>query len=206
MNLSADGKTFTSGTTETLEKKGKTHVYNNISVKGVAFLPTDSSYIIVNTEIDGELKQIKVPISAINDQAMQALDIVNQHAIAFNKFEAEHGTFDEPQSGGTPSDMENIWMEIRKVDEQYETKDTSRKNTLAYQRAVNEALEALATANGKEKDYYTKLFQQYMQLEYATSMMYPQFVQNFGYALGTVDHQDYKQNTYHEVVTGTKQK
>ena len=116
MNLSADGKTFTSGTTETLEKKGKTHVYNNISVKGVAFLPTDSSYIIVNTEIDGELKQIKVPISAINDQAMQALDIVNQHAIAFNKFEAEHGTFDEPQSGGTPSDMENIWMEIRKVD------------------------------------------------------------------------------------------
>ena len=85
-------------------------------------------------------------------------------------------------------------------------KNTSRENALAYQKAVFEALEDLATTHGKEKDYYTKLFQQYQQLEYATSMMYPQFVQNFGYALGTVDHQDYKQNTYHEVVTGTKQK
>ena len=102
--------------------------------------------------------------------------------------------------------MENIWVEIRKVDEQYKTKNTSRQNALAYQKAVFEALEDLASTNGKEKDYYTKLFQQYQQLEYATSMMYPQFVQNFGYAIGTVDNQDYEQKTFHEVATGTKRK
>ena len=198
-DLSSDGKSFNDTDTENVNLDEYT-----LEVLGVSFLPTDPKHIIVNAYVDGQQKQMKIPVTAINDQAMQALNVVNQHAIAFNKFEAEHGTFDEPQSGGTPSDMENIWMEIRKVDEQYETKDTSRKNTLAYQRAVNEALEALATANGKEKDYYTKLFQQYMQLEYATSMMYPQFVQNFGYAIGTVDNQDYKQKTYHEVTTGTK--
>lgn len=211
MDLSADGKTFAPSTDEDINDKAfkpnnNQNPYSNISIKGVSFLPTDSSYIIVNTEINGEPRQIKVPTSAINDQAMQALDVVNQHALAFNQFEAEHGTFDKPQPGGTPSDMENIWMEIRKVDEQYETKNTSRENELAYHKAVFEALEDLATTHGKEKDYYTKLFQQYQQLEYATSMMYPQFVQNFGYAIGTVDNQDYKQNTYHEVVTGTKQK
>lgn len=198
-DLSSDGKSFNKTDTEKVDLKKYI-----LEVSGVSFLPTDPKHIIVNAYIDGQYKEMKVPVTAINDQAMQALDIVNQHALAFNKFEAEHGTFDQPQPGGTPSDMENIWMEIRKVDEQYETKNTSRKNALAYQKAVFEALEDLATTHGKEKDYYTKLFQQYQQLEYATSMMYPQFVQNFGYSLGTVDHQDYKQKTYHEVATGTK--
>ena len=200
-DLSSDGKSFNDTDTKKVDLEKYT-----LEVLGVSFLPTDPKHIIVNAYIDGQQKQMKIPVTAINDQAMQALDVVNQHALAFNKFEAEHGTFGQPQPGGTPSDMENIWMEIRKVDEQYETKNTSRENALAYQKAVFEALENLATTHGKEKDYYTKLFQQYQQLEYATSMMYPQFVQNFGYALGTVDHQDYKQNTYHEVVTGTKQK
>lgn len=198
-DLSSDGKSFNDTDTDEVNLDKYT-----LEVLGVSFLPTDPKHIIVNAYIDGQQKQMKVPVTAINDQAMQALDVVNQHALAFNKFEAEHGTFDEPPAGGTPSDMENIWLEIRKVDEQYETKNTSRANALAYQKAVFDALEELATTHGKEKDYYTNLFQQYQSLEYATSMMYPQFVQNFGYAIGTVDNQPYKQNTYHEVVTGTK--
>lgn len=198
-DLSSDGKSFNDTDTEEVNLDKYT-----LEVLGVSFLPTDKEHIIVNASIDGQQKQMKIPVTAINDQAIQALNVVNQHALAFNTFEAEHGTFHQPQAGGTPSDMENIWMEIRKVDEQYETKNTSRANALAYQKAVFEALENLATTHGKEKDYYTNLFQQYQQLEYATSMMYPQFVQNFGYALGTVDHQDYKQKTYHEVVTGRK--
>lgn len=200
-DLSSDGKSFNDTDTEEVNLDKYT-----LEVLGVSFLSTDPKHIIVNAYIDGQQKQMKIPVTAINDQAMQALDVVNQHAIAFNKFEAEHGTFGQPSAEGTPSDMENIWMEIRKVDEQYETKNTSRENALAYQKAVFEALENLATTHGKEKDYYTKLFQQYQQLEYATSMMYPQFVQNFGYAIGTVDNQNYKQNTFHEVATGTKQK
>lgn len=202
LQLSADGKSFVDTTPTIVDDKNK----YTLEVLGVSFLPTDKKHIIVNAYIDGQQKQMKIPVTAINDQAMQALDVVNQHALAFNKFEAEHGTFGEPSPGGTPSDMEDIWIKIREVDEQYATKNTSRANKLAYQKAVFEALEDLATKNDKEKDYYTNLFKQYQQLEYATSMMYPQFVQNFGYAIGTVDNQNYKQNTFHEVATGTKQK
>ena len=198
-DLSSDGKSFNDTDTEKVKLDDYT-----LEVVGVSFLPTDPKHIIVNAYVDGQQKQMKMPVTAINDQAMQALDIVNQHALAYNKFEAEHGTFQQPPTKGTPSDMENIWMEIRKVDEQYKTRDTSKEKKLEYQKAVFEALEKLATTNGKEIDYYTKLFQQYLQLEYATSMMYPQFVQNFGYAIGTVDNQDYKQDTYHEVASGTK--
>lgn len=195
-DLAADGKSFNDTKTDKINLAEQT-----LEILGVSFLPTDPKYIIVNASVDGQQKQMKIPVTAINDQAVQALDVVNQHALAFNQFETEHGVFAQPQPGGTPSDMENIWMEIRKVDEQHKTKGTSRYNALAYQKAVFEALEELAITNGKERDYYTNLFQQYQQLEYATSMMYPQFVQNFGYAIGTVDNQDYKQKTYHEVVS-----
>lgn len=205
MNLSSDGKTFA----ETKSNKSEldlTEDYNKLSVVGVSFLPTDSNHIIMNITYDGEPVSVKLPITAVGLEAQQALANANEHTTNFTNFATKHGKLQQPDPDPNiiPTDMENVWTALMTAEEEYKKLPTNQKNNFKLQELIVKKLETLAQQQDKDKNYYIDLYTDYLDLEYKSQMMYPKFIQELGYAIGTTDYTPTKQSTSYDVITGTK--
>lgn len=205
MTLSADGKTFAETDAKNVTKIN-TDFYKNLSVTGISFLPTDSSNIIVNATLEGESIAMKIPITAINDQAAQALQFVTQLSKAYEDFETQYGKYQEPSATATTTtDMEDIWTEVQKAKVELANKPRQEQNNIAEQQIILEHLKDLARVNGKETNYYIDLYAQWQSLNYGSQAMYPRFVQDLARAIGTVDIKAVEQNSGIPTVTGFKE-
>lgn len=205
MTLSPDGKTFAATEAKQVTDLDK-DFYKNLSVTGISFLPTDASNIIVNATLENQPISMKIPITAINDQAAQALEFVTQLSKEYEGFELKYGKYQEPSATATTTtDMEDIWTEVQKAKVELANKPRQEQNNIAEQQIILENLKELARANGKDENYYIDLYAQWQGLNYGSQAMYPRFVQDLARAIGTVDIKAVEQGSGIPTVTGFKQ-